>query len=345
MLSPEYKEFIDFGSKIGATIEQRLGVRMAALTHPVDLALIGLAVYAQDQISPRLRGNPSYHAQGVAGTYSSQIFARAEIDKGQFIRGYPELIAKDGQYAKGKIATAIREAGTKLTEEETLALESYLGRLAALFFVNEPEQIPKPEVRMNHFGGQTVFDTYEVELYRGGTPGIIVEYGPGVNAFGRFNKELRPIRLSILIERSNYVNSLLYSGSSLFGYSNRLDLAPGVITRRDGISQATAEMLKGGFSGFVDVVLMSMVHSAGESEIRAGIANGYSLLRKGGAIIAQSPYDPLSEDECSGRVMLEVLKSKFGDGSPYMHFIEEDARFIQQTTGRTRAGFKAVFIK
>lgn len=344
LLNPEAQQYIDLGSRLGATIEQRLGVEMASLVHPDDLAAVAAVVWT-GEVACRIRDIGSY-VEEVANSYPPAVFLRAGIDRKDFIRRYPFLIGKNGDYSQGELAGALRNSHKVFTVKEAASLESYLATLFAYRAKLDPSIIQNPGVTMHAYGGKTSYVSEQSTLYTGDSPKVLLEYGPGIVGFSRFPQELRgiPIPISILVSKGIFVNVVLFTGSDLYGYSHDLRVPPAVITRRDGISSATTALLNVGFGGFVDTLIMSMVHSAGMEEILTGIKNGYTLLRRGGVMIVQHPYEVYDPNHAPGTETLTALKSQFGD-TPGNILSLQDYKTIQQTTGRIGNAFKAVLVK
>lgn len=334
-MSPEDLRFTEQAFRLGGFIQDRLGVDLAALTHPIDLVACGIVAYAgQEGKSIRLMNqNPSQTARDMVRGIDPVAFRRLAGTPGRFLSNYPRLIG-GGRYEGGTIVTALKGAYQKLGPQQGEVLERDMAILLAHYFRIKPTLMPPPEVRVDPSKGEIRFNngpTFSLPY----SPDIVMEYGPGLVAYHKVTQEMRLTPQTILVENNKFVNQALITYAGLNGLQ-----PPRIIGREDGITGTTEELLRDNGDDLLDIVIMSMVHSAGLAEIEAGIVNGRRLLRRGGLMVVQNP-NKVNAGETAGVEVYTMLTDHFG-ANPR---IRQDFSYRQLTTRQTITGFKAIFEK
>ncbi len=335
-LTKEEADFLEHGFIIGGYIEQRLGVPQASLADPEDLASIGLAVYASQELQQvKLLNDMQQHTESVIAGYSPQAFAVAKTTPQEFRKRYPQLIG-NGDYSQSEIAQALRAAPGTLPANELQALEEELAILMARRLKTDPSYRPVPASTRINVPGQyvTVADTQRVPLTE--RPTVVMEYGPGIAGASKIPSEVMQIPQSIFVESNAYTNQVLVGLAGMYG----LPQAQRFIGRMDGIKSATEELIRGGASNKLDIITASMVHSATQGELQAGVRNGRQLLKPGGILIAQAPLD-VASGEVSGRDLIALSRNAFGTEPTFLR----EFSYTNVTTGRQRDAVTAIFKK
>jgi hypothetical protein len=335
MPTPEQIEFHKFKNSLGRAIEQRLNIPMAHLVHPQDLAAIGASVYAEDQVSIRLQ-DPQSRAREVADVYSSADYNYNGTTREAFIEGYPSLIG-NGDYAKGEIATALYNASKYLNPTETKILERKFAELYAKMLIAEPQlkqHVPHPGVTIDSHNKILKLGNKEV-IHLDPAPTNVVEYRPGLAGIHKIPDEVTQTTRYIYFESSPYINQVLTC------LAHKYDLLKDnrFIGREDGIEEAGKVMLQSGLSGQVDIIIASMVHSAGDKELTAGIKQGEALLRPGGLFVIQAPLE-VKPGEMSGEDMFNVARNTFQEPIKEHRF-----EYFNKRDNNNRNAYYAVFKK
>lgn len=183
---------------------------------------------------------------------------------------YPLLIAgRDGDYGKGSIAKALQESKKLIGNNDAETLERNLARLLAYSIKENPHLIsPGQNIRLDIARKVIVF-VHGGRYSLSQMPNNLIEYGPGIAALKRIPQEIRAIKQTILIENNIFVNELLIAFARLYNIPY-----PQIIGREDGIVSATQELLESmNAKEHFDMIIMSMVHTAGKETIEIGIEN------------------------------------------------------------------------
>ncbi len=319
---------------LGLVIEGRLGVPNATLIHPQDILQCAYAAYLGDGVILRLQ-NVEEHLVDAISTFPDSAFAQRNITREQMRLRYLSLIGY-GNYGKGEIAQAIRNARQFLSSEEALEMEIEFAKLMAYELKRTPKLAGNSTISISPNGRVIFFrDIPFYELPQ--SPQLTVEYGPGVAAVRRIPKELTVSNgreQTVYIEKGMYLSQILGTSGQFHGVNY-----PRLITKAGGISAATKELLGTGAADRVDLITISMVHAAGQDELNIGIENGYTMLKHGGVFAVQVAHG-VKTGEAEGVNVLRKLISAFGQPVRQWH-----GRYIQSTTGRERKITQAIFIK
>lgn len=303
-MASELEQFMNLGLQLSQVVERRLGVQHATWVHPQDLAVIGLAVYSgEGQDTKLLYLNPRGHAHEVVSGYKKEALQRFGITPTRLEAIYPDLTG-NGDYSKGIVADALRRADHNFNQEEFREFQFMMASLMARYAKMKPDNIGDPNVRLDTLTGSLRFSsgvTHPLVTW----PNVVIEYGPGTVGFKKLPAEVSVTPQTILIETNYYINQFLFSGAQSYGMRE-----PQVITRMDGIKSATEEFLSQNPEGVIDLVIMSMVHSAGEEELEAGITNAHRLLKPGGLFAVQA-VEQVKEREASASFIKRRIADAF----------------------------------
>ncbi|MBI4130446.1 hypothetical protein HY468_03970 [Candidatus Roizmanbacteria bacterium] len=319
---------------IGGYIERRLGIEGAALLSPLDLAQIGAAVWAGDEVNPVV-GNPDYL---IEETYKLIKKRFPDFDKSfnTFSVRYRELIG-NGIYREGMVAQALDKAASVLSEAEYQRLLNTMGSGLGELLATSPYEfnmLPPPAIRMNPKTNSMTFwgvHHFPMPFF----PRTIVEYGPGIVGVKKLKHEYTAASQIIMVENGQYKISVL----TMFGGLNGI-VYPQLITRRDGMKSATHAMLAVGAQNTQDAIIAGNIHGADPHEVKAGIIHGYELLRRGGLFTLAGPADVFG-DEVGISTMITQAETVFRNPPVF----QAQTITISETTGVRRLSKGVVFVK
>lgn len=345
LMTEDEERFYSTGINLAAEVERFLGVKLATMVNPKDLASVAACVYAPTEpIKPCM--SPQQHAEWVAKQYSPKFYEVMHTTPGDLAKRYPSLIGVDengrGDYSRGEVADALRGASTLFPLDKVEILERKLGQLFGMMLKIDQAMVKSdpgfrlrltPPLQLIADGRPFVSITH---------PTIVAEYGPGLVAFRKLPVEIAQTPINILIENNRFTNEALVTGAALYGLRIRHSevVSAQVIGREDGIKSATAELLGIGLASEVDIILASKIQTAGLEEITAGIVNAHILLKRGG-LLAFQEVETAEKSEVSGRQMLDLAKQVFGKSPDY----RRDITLTNAKTGKRKDAFAAVFIK
>lgn len=337
------------GMNLALQIQERLGVELALIINPVDLTMIGTALYDPEET---IYQDPSVreHAEEMLKYLTPNMLRRTGISKDELINRYLALLGyipgtNQADYATGEVANALINAPQIAGEEEIEAFKKEFAHLMTYSLIMHPTLIGHAGVRINNVDQDTAIVTAAgANLKRIKPPKLVIEYGPGLTAFEKLPAEVAQTPRTIFIERNRYVNEALLFGALLQGLSTSdesLIANSQVIGSAKGMKTATEELLALGFEGTADVIINSRTYTAGDEEMTAGIRNGYRLLKKGGLFIVQA-VNEVNPGEVSGRRIFSLLQETFRkqpDG------YRGGLTGIFGRTKERRTGYNAIFVK
>jgi hypothetical protein len=334
MINPELVQFYSVGLRLSQSIEQRLKIPYATWVHPQDLAMIGLSVFGgEGQDTKFLYLNPEKHAHDMVASYRKDTLEKFGVSPESLEKRYPDLTG-NGDFSQGIVANALKRADKTLNPEEMKNLQYNLADLMARFVKIDPTVVGQPNVRLDPKRGSIRFSSgQEHQLTQ--WPSIVVEYGPGAVACHKIPAEVSMTPQTIFIESNYYINQFLTSAA---GHHNVR--YPQVITRMDGIRAATDEFLLQNPEGIIDTIIMSMIHSAGEPEITAGIVNAKRLLRPGGLLVVQA-VEQVKNGEARASFVRGVIDDTFNQKPALFHTLQ----YRDAVRRDLRDVFQAVYVR
>jgi|GEM_PF-3434072 hypothetical protein len=296
------------GSMTGLAVEKILGIPLARFCRPANLACIGLSVFTPEFTLVKA-ANLELEAQKALDACDPDDLSQLNIQPEKFKEQFIDLLGREN-YSQGKIAQAIMRLADNGNKAQVDALRRSFAILMSCDLKLMPDFMPEPNVWFD--GNYVCLAGVEQAIDISKQPKLMLEYGPGIAGSRRIPGEVNQITRSILIEKNPYSAHVLKYLASLYDIEE-----PRLTVMNIGIGSATEELLGTDLKGQIDVIVASMVYSAGIEELTKGIQNGKRLLRKGGKFVVLAPFEVRS-GEMPGMDMLMASRREFGD-EEYLH--------------------------
>lgn len=196
----EEEQLDNLGFKLGLFIERKLKLPYSLFVLPQDIALVSASVYLAEYQDDIVITTPARekHIHCAIERYNPQIFFKY-FDKNGLLNSYPNLIGH-GDYSKGELAKALRDAPQNLTPIQNSWLEKGLAEHFARYIRLYPDTIPNPEISINFSNAGSTELKFKSFLHSTGQISNMVEYAPGLRSLKRIPGELQNIGQSTLIE-------------------------------------------------------------------------------------------------------------------------------------------------
>lgn len=272
--------------------------------------------------------------------YNPSGLAKLGLTSSELEKIYPDFIGKDN-FENSVVVKALRSAPETKGQETADKFESWFAELFALHVLAYPDAMKnkRPNIRLRYLPTQSQIEFTGGSVYPLSTPPtIVMEYGPGIVSWVKILEETRYTPLTLFIDKNPFVCHFLRALTHLSPPNTNSPFDPKLGFIPEGIKSTTDRLVEDAVK--TDLIMASMIHSAGEEEIAAGIINGYKSLKEGG-ILAVQAVRQVDPGEVSGTRIRQIAEDTF-QRLPKLH---KTLRTIQETTGRRRDADSLVFVR
>lgn len=284
-------------------VGKTLGIRDSGFVGPFILSRIGLSVLADQEITLAKAPNLREAAKVAYRGYNKGFLRKNNITASGFKKRFSELIGK-GDCSRGEIGKGIKQLQVNGDTSGSEVISMAFADLMACTLKLRPDFVPETGIWTKGSLIGLTCTQLGVDLQR--PTEVMIEYGPGVVGSHRISGEIDQLKHSVLIEKNPYTAKVLAGLALLHGVEDRK-----LTVINDDISSASEGLLNTDLRGQTDLIVASMIYSAGSEEIITGIQSGKRLLREDGTFVIVTP-ERVEPGQMAGQEMLEAARGVFG---------------------------------
>lgn len=275
--------------------------------------------------------------KNLAGVYGPQRLTSIGLSADSFEFRYLDMIGS-GDLQRGKIARAARRTLESVPEDRRNGLIDIMAKYVGTMLVLDPHLLasqPYSSIQIDSNSNSVIFTDTKSSIPIERPIRNVMDLGSGLTGVHRFESDRdKDIDHLTLVEPNRFESVIVGTVLKERGYKEAKDYE----IQQGKMSEVLNTKLMSGLPE-EDLIIMSMVHSAGLDELTRGISGSAGLLREGGAFVLRS-VDEVKSGEASRQDIVPYAIDFFGQPD-----FAEPFKYRQQTTGSIRHGMNFVFIK